>query len=346
MWRYAEVLPEAEPVSLGEGFTPLLPSREFPNVFIKDEGLNPTGSFKARGMSAAVTMAKAYGLKKLAAPSAGNAAGALAAYAAAAGLEAHIFMPRDAPLANRVECKIYGAQVTLVDGLISDCARMVGERKDKEGWFDVSTLKEPFRVEGKKTMGYEVVEQMGWQVPQGIIYPTGGGVGLIGMWKAFDEMEQLGWIGPERPQMVVVQSTGCAPIPKAWDEGKQAAEPWPNANTLAAGLRVPKAYGDYLILEILRKSGGVALAVTDEEIMDALRQWGRVEGIFAAPEGAAALAAYRKLHDSLFFEPDDTVVLFNTGSGLKYLDVIEGQKEPERPQPPASRQIGGIIGPY
>src|SRR5437016_5769779 len=239
MWRYAEVLPDAEPVSLGEGFTPMLPSREFPNVYIKDEGLNPTGSFKARGMSAAITMAKAYGLKKLVAPSAGNAGSALAAYAAAAGLEAHIFMPKDVPLANRVECETYGAHLTLVNGLISDCARMVGERKDREGWFDVSTLKEPFRVEGKKTMGYEVAEQLGWRLPQGIIYPTGGGVGLIGMWKAFDEMQQLGWIGSERPQMVVVQSSGCAPIPKAGDEGKTASEFWPEASTLAAGLRVP-----------------------------------------------------------------------------------------------------------
>ena len=240
----------------------MLPSREFPNVYIKDEGLNPTGSFKARGMSAAVTMAKAYGLKKLAAPSAGNAASALAAYAAAAGLEAHIFMPKDVPLANRVECESYGANVTLVDGLISDCARMVAERKEKEGWFDVSTLKEPFRVEGKKTMGYEVAEQLGWRMPQGIIYPTGGGVGLIGMWKAFEEMQDLGWIGAERPQMIAVQAAGCAPIAKAWDDAKPTAEFWPNAATLAAGLRVPKAYGDYLILDILKKSGGVALAVT------------------------------------------------------------------------------------
>ncbi|OLE56637.1 MAG: threonine synthase [Chloroflexi bacterium 13_1_20CM_2_59_7] len=344
MWRYAEVLPEAEPVSLGEGFTPMLPSREFPNVYIKDEGLNPTGSFKARGLSAAVTMAKAYGLKKLAIPSAGNAASALAAYAAAAGLEAHIFMPKDVPLANRVECESYGACVTLVDGLISDCARMVGELKEKEGWFDVSTLKEPFRVEGKKTMGYEVAEQLGWRVPHGIIYPTGGGVGLIGMWKAFEEMEQLGWIGSDRPKMVAVQSLGCAPIPKAWDEGKPSADFWPDAATLAAGLRVPKAYGDYLILDILKRSGGIALAVSDEEIMDALRHWARVEGIFAAPEGAAALAAYRRLRASGFFGADDTVVLFNTGSGLKYLDVIEGQKK--RKEPPASRRIGGIIGPY
>ena len=342
MWRYAEVLPETEPVTLGEGFTPMLPSREYANVYIKDERLNPTGSFKARGLSAAVTMARAYGLKKLAIPSAGNAASALAAYAAAAGLEAHIFMPKDVPLANRVECESYGAHVTFVDGLISDCARMVAERKDKEGWFDVSTLKEPFRVEGKKTMGYEVAEQLGWRLPQGIIYPTGGGVGLIGMWKAFDEMEKLGWIGSERPQMVCVQSSGCAPISKAWDEGKSTAEFWSNATTLAAGLRVPKAYGDYLILDILKKSGGIALVATDEEIMDALRHWARVEGIFAAPEGAAALAAYRKLRANKFFGPDDAVVLFNTGSGLKYLDVINAEKR----STPDSRHIGGIIGPY
>jgi threonine synthase len=346
LWRYAEVLPEVEPVSLGEGFTPMLPSREFPSVYIKDEGMNPTGSFKARGMSVAVAMAKSYGLKKLATPSAGNAGSALAAYAAAAGIEAHIFMPKDVPLANRVECEMYGANVTLVDGLISDCARMVAERKDREGWFDVSTLKEPFRVEGKKTMGYEVAEQLGWRMPQGIIYPTGGGVGLLGMWKAFEEMQDLGWIGAERPQMIAVQAAGCAPIAKAWDDAKPAAEFWPNAATQAAGLRVPKPYGDYLILDILKKSGGVALTVTDDEIMDAVRQWARVEGVFAAPEGAAALAAYRKLRDSTFFGPDDKVVLFNTGSGLKYLDVIESQKKIEQQFAPASRQIGGIIGPY
>src|ERR1700682_1346814 len=344
MWRYDAVLPYADPVSLGEGFTPMLPSREFPNVYIKDEGLNPTGSFKARGMSAAVTMARHYGLKKLAAPSAGNAGGALAAYAAAAGIEAHIFMPKDVPIANRMECDYYGAHVTLVDGLISDCARMVAERKEKEGWFDVSTLKEPFRVEGKKTMGYEVAEQLDWKLPQGIIYPTGGGVGLLGMWKAFDEMEALGWIGSGRPKMMVVQSAGCAPIVKAWDEGKPAADFWPDASTLASGLRVPKAYGDYLILEVLRKSSGIALAATDAEIMDAFRHWARVEGIFAAPEGAASLVAYRKLRARGFFSADDKVVLFNTGSGLKYLDVIESQKPTMKP--PAARQIGGIIGPY
>ena len=351
MWRYAEALPDATPVTLGEGFTPMLPSREFANVYIKDEGLNPTGSFKARGMSAAVTMARHYGLKKLAAPSAGNAGGALAAYAAAAGLEAYIFMPKDVPIANRMECDYYGAHVTLVDGLISDCGRMVAERKEKEGWFDVSTLKEPFRVEGKKTMGYEVAEQLGWKLPDAIIYPTGGGVGMIGTWKAFDEMEQLGWIGAERPgarpKMITVQAAGCAPIVKAWEEGKSSSEMWADASTFAAGLRVPKAYGDYLILDILKKSGGTALAASDEEILTATRRWASVEGVFAAPEGAASLVAYQKLRASGFLRAEDTVVLFNTGSAYKYLDMIEAQeKEKIRAVPPAARNIGGIIGPY
>src|SRR5208283_1379263 len=305
IWRYAEVLPELSageaPVTLGEGFTPMLPGREFANVFIKDEGLNPTGSFKARGMSAAVTMARHYGLKKLAAPSAGNAGGALAAYAAAAGIEAHIFVPKDVPLANRMECDYYGAHVTLVDGLISDCGRMVAERKDKEGWFDVSTLKEPFRVEGKKTMGYEVAEQMGWSLPDAILYPTGGGVGLIGMRKAFEEMEELGWIAKgKRPKMVCIQSDGCAPIPKALHEGRAASEPWPDAHTLAAGLRVPKAYGDFIILDIVRQSGGTAIAVSDDEIMEGVKELASVEGIFACPEGGAALAAYKQLLHSGF----------------------------------------------
>jgi threonine synthase len=350
MWRYDAVLPEAAPVSLGEGFTPMLRSREYPNVFIKDEGLNPTGSFKARGLSAAVTMARHFGLKKLAIPSAGNAAGALAAYAAASSMEAHIFMPKDVPMANRVECNYYGAHVTLVDGLISDCARKVAELKESEswkneGWFDVSTTKEPYRVEGKKTMGYEVAEQLGWKLPQGIIYPTGGGVGLLGMWKAFDEMEKLGFIGSERPNMIGVQSAGCAPIVKAWDEGRAESEMWPHASTLAAGLRVPKPYGDYLILDILKKSGGLALAATDSEILHATRHWAKVEGIFAAPEGAASLVAYQKLLASGFFSVDDTVVLFNTGSGLKYLDVLD-TKDAEAAPAPAARAIAGIIGPY
>jgi threonine synthase len=358
MWRYDAVLPDANPVSLGEGFTPMLPSREYPNVYIKDEGLNPTGSFKARGLSAAVTMARHFGLKKLAVPSAGNAAGALAAYSAAAGVEAHIFMPKDVPAANRIECDYYGAHVTLVEGLISDCAKKVAELKDsdswtKDGWFDVSTTKEPYRVEGKKTMGYEIAEQLGWRLPRGIIYPTGGGVGLLGMWKAFEEMEALGWIGPERPKMIVVQSAGCAPVIKAWDEGKQSVEVWSNAATLASGLRVPKPYGDYLILDILKKSNGTAVSATDEEILDATRHWSKVEGIFAAPEGAACLVAYLKLRANGFFKPEDTVVLFNTGTGLKYLDVLDTRvaagASPAKPSArtkPLSRQIGGIIGPY
>jgi len=357
MWRYAEVLPELsageKPVTLGEGFTPMLPSREFANVYIKDEGLNPTGSFKARGMSVAVTMAKHYGLKKLAAPSAGNAGGALAAYAAAAGIEAHIFMPKDVPMANRMECDYYGAHVTLVDGLISDCGRMVAERINEDrssgnndGWFDVSTLKEPFRVEGKKTMGYEVAEQLDWKLPQGIIYPTGGGVGMIGMWKAFDEMEELGWIGAERPKMITVQAAGCAPIVKAWEAGKKVSEMWADAATFAAGLRVPKAYGDYLILDILKKSQGAALAANDEEILAATRHWASVEGLFAAPEGAASLVAYQKLRASGFFRAEDKVVLFNTGSAYKYLDMIEAQEKKAWREPPTAGNIGGIIGPY
>ncbi len=345
LWRYCEVLPEVEPVSLGEGFTPLIPSREFPNVWIKDEGLNPTGSFKARGISVAIRVAKAFGLKKLAMPSAGNAASALAAYAARSGLEAHIFMPRDVPLANRIECEAYGAQVTLVNGLISDCARIVSERKEQEGWFDLSTLKEPYRVEGKKTMAYELFEQLSGKLPDAVIFPSGGGVGVIGMWKAFEEMEQLDWLpekkaGKQRPRMIVVQAAGCAPIVKAWDEGKTTVDAWPNASTVAAGLRVPRPYGDYLVLDILKQSLGTAVAVSDHEIKDAVLHWARTEGIFAAPEGAASLAAYRKLRANGSLSENDNVVLFNTGTGLKYLDVI-AQKET-----PAARQIGGIIGPY
>lgn len=349
MWRYADVLPGVAPVTLGEGFTPMLRSRIDPDVYIKDEGLNPTGSFKARGLCMAVTMAKHYGLKKLAIPSAGNAASALAAYCAAAGIEAHIFMPKDVPQANLVECRAYGAHVTLVNGLISDCGRMVAERKQEEGWFDISTLKEPFRIEGKKTMGYEVAEQLGWELPNAIIYPTGGGVGMIGMWKAFEEMEALGWTaGKKRPRMVVVQAAGCAPIPKAWDEHKSTSEAWTNASTVAAGLRVPKAYGDYILLDILKKSNGTAIAVSDEEIMQAVMEWARNEGVFAAPEGAAALVAYRKLLERGFFERGQKVVIFNTGSGLKYIDVVASylEKMGTSSAAPKSRAIGGIIQPY
>ncbi len=349
MWRYAGVLPAVDPVTLGEGLTPILPSRRHQNVFIKDEGLNPTGSFKARGLSMAVTMARHYGIKKVAIPSAGNAAGALAAYAAAAAIEAHIFMPQDVPQANLLECRAYGAKVTLVDGLIGDCARIINDRKQAEGWFDISTLKEPYRVEGKKTMGYEIAEQFSWELPDAIIYPCGGGVGLIGMWKAFSEMETLGWIGAKRPRMIAVQAAGCAPIVSAFQKGNEVSQPWQNAQTFASGLRVPKAYGDYLILDILRKSEGTAVAVSDDEMREALKSWAREEGLFAAPEGAASLAAYWKLSQQKVLRPTEKVVLFNTGNGLKYQDVLAksfGDGADARPRTPASRNIGGIIGPY
>lgn len=346
MWRYRDVLPDVKPVTLGEGFTPLLPSRTTPNVWIKDESLNPTGSFKARGLGMAVTMAKSFGITKLAIPSAGNAAGALAAYCAAAGLEAFIFMPKDVPIANLIECRSYGAHVELVDGLISDCGRIVGERKQKQGWFEISTLKEPFRVEGKKTMGYEVAEQLGWTLPDAIIYPTGGGVGMIGMWKAFDEMEQLGWIakGTKRPKMITVQAADCAPIVTAFESGEKVSQMCADAKTIASGLRVPKAYGDYIVLDILRKSGGAAVTATDQEMTDAVNEWARDEGVFAAPEGAASLVAYKKLLKSGFLRPEDKVVLFNTGSGLKYLDVLAPEAG-SRKSLPERRNMGGIIQP-
>jgi len=323
MWRYRAVLPEIEqPVTLGEGWTPMIRSRRYPNAYLKEEGANPTGSFKARGLAMAVTMARHYGLKKLAAPSAGNAAGALAAYAAAAGVEAHLFMPKDVPFANYLEAVVYGANVTLVDGLISDCGRLVAERKEKEGWFDVSTLKEPFRVEGKKTMGYELVEQLGWEYPEAVFYPTGGGVGLIGMWKAFAELEELGWVrAGKRPRMVAVQAAGCAPVVRAFEHGEGVSEMWRDAATFASGLRVPKPYGDYIMLEILRESGGLAVALPDEEILASLKDWARNEGIFLCPEGAAATAAYDRLLKMGYLKPENRVVLFNTGAGLKYTDV-------------------------
>ncbi len=322
LWRYRSVLPDVTPVTLGEGWTPMLHSRRYPGVYVKEEGANPTGSFKARGLALGVSMARHYGLKKLAVPSAGNAAGALAAYAAAAGIEANIFMPKDVPFANYVEATMYGAKVTLVDGLISDCGRMVAERKEKEGWFDISTLKEPFRIEGKKTMGYELVEQLGWEYPAAVFYPTGGGVGLIGMWKAFGELEELGWVKPgKRPKMIAVQSAGCAPVTKAFEQGDTASQMWNNAATFASGLRVPKPYGDYIMLEILRESGGVALSFSDEQILASLQDWAKNEGIFLSPEGATATVAYDHLLQTGFLKPEDRVVLFNTGAGLKYTDV-------------------------
>src|SRR5215212_11637022 len=332
LWRYREVLPlpsAVEPISLGEGGTPLLRVPKLgaelgvPNLYVKDESQNPTQSFKARGMSVAVSMAAHLGITRLAVPSAGNAGGALAAYAARAGMEAFVFMPSDTPKANIVECRELGAQVTLIDGLITDCGAEVGRRKEAEGWFDVSTLKEPYRVEGKKTLGYELAEQLDWELPDAIIYPTGGGTGLIGMWKAFDEMEQMGWIGSKRPRMVTVQSTTCAPIVRAFEEGKRFAEEFENAATVASGLRVPKAIGDFLILDAIRASGGTAIAVTDEELTKAVAEIGAATGIFCAPEGAACVPALRKLIADDEVSSGETVVLFNTGSGIKYLEAFE-----------------------
>ena len=334
MWRYAPVLPveRSSIISLGEGMTPLIETRRLgarlgaKDLWVKDEGMNPTGSFKARGLSCAVSMCVQLGVKKVAIPSAGNAAGAMAAYAAAAGIEAHIFMPRDVPQSNFIECSAAGARVTLVDGLISDCARMVGERKDAEGWFDVSTLKEPYRIEGKKTMGYEVAEQLSWELPDVIFYPCGGGVGLIGMWKAFDEMEALGWIGPlKRPKMIAVQAEGCAPIVKAFEEGKSKSEFFQNAHTVASGLRVPKALGDFLVLDAVRKSGGTAVSATDDEMIQAAVELASDEGIFVAPEGGACVAALKKLLANGFLRADERVVIYNTGSGLKYLEAYSGR---------------------
>jgi threonine synthase len=291
------------------------------HLYVKDEGLNPTGSFKARGMAAAVTRAKQLGAKTLAAPTAGNAGGALAAYAAAAGLAAVIVMPSDTPMANVMECRAFGAKVIQLDGLISDCGKYVAERKDREGWYDVSTLKEPYRVEGKKTMGYELWEQFGGKLPDVILYPTGGGVGLIGMCKAFDEMQEMGWIGAGRPRMVAVQAEGCAPIVKAWEAHRDNAEFFPNAATMASGLRVPGPLGDLLILRMLKQTKGTALTVSDEEMLEAGKELASEEGIFAAPEGAATVSAARKLALSGWIEPAETVVLFNTGTGYKYAEA-------------------------
>jgi threonine synthase len=331
LWRYREILPlqdDANLISLGEGFTPLLEAKTLARqvgvqrLLIKDEAQNPTGSFKDRGLSLAVSRAKELGVKKVAIPSAGNAGGSLSAYATRAGIEAHVFMPKDTPAANQIEAQQYGAHLTLVDGLINDCGRLIAERKAVEGWFDVSTLKEPYRVEGKKTMGYEIAEQLNWTLPDVIIYPTGGGTGLIGMWKAFQEMEQLGWIGSKRPRMVSVQASGCAPIVKAFKEGKETAEPWAQAETVASGLRVPLAVADFLMLRALRESNGTALSVSDDEMLAEIPHIGRAEGIFFCPEGAAGVAALRHLTEQKWIKTTDEVLIFNTASGLKYLDVI------------------------
>ena len=331
MWRYFEVMPvldEANVVTLGEGFTPIFKTNRLAtdtgcsSLFIKDEGLNPTASFKARGLGAAVSKAKELGITKLTMPSAGNAAGAMTAYAAKAGMEAYVFMPKDAPEANRVEVEISGANLELVDGYITDAGRISAQRAEELGLFDVSTLREPYRVEGKKTMGYEIAEQMGWTLPDVILYPTGGGTGIVGMWKAFSEMEAMGWIDGKRPKMFAVQSEGCAPIVRAFNEGTEFAEPWENPDTLAAGIRVPAAIGDYLILQSLRESGGGAITVSEDEILSDLRAVASLEGMFICPEGAAIVAALRKLLADGTLSPDESILLLNTGSGLKYLDMI------------------------
>jgi threonine synthase len=322
MWRYAELLPVVDSrhiVSLNESITPLLSTQRLAAslgleaLWVKDESRLPTGSFKARGLAMAVSKAKELGLLKLAIPSAGNAATALSSYAAQAGMEAHIFMPQDAPPFNRNTCKLAGANVTLIDGLITDAGKIVAERKEDEGWFDVSTLKEPYRVEGKKTMGLEIAEQFNWELPDVIIYPTGGGTGIVGMWKVFQELEAIGWIDEKRPRMISVQSTGCAPIVKAWQDGATEAEPWDNAQTTAAGLRVPQAVGDFLILDAIYQSDGAAIAVTDDEIQEALATLATHEGILACPEGAATVAGLSKLVAVGEIQPENRVVLFNTG---------------------------------
>jgi threonine synthase len=346
MWRYAPALPvraQTSIISLREGMTPLLQLRRTNGFWLKDEGLNPTGSFKARGLSCAISMCVELGIKAIAIPSAGNAASALAAYAAAAGIEAHIYMPADVPQANFIECKAYGAKVTLVDGLISDCGRIVAEKCKTEGWFDISTLKEPYRIEGKKTMGYELAEQTNWSLPDAVLYPAGGGVGMIGMWKAFAEMEALGWIGSKRPKMIAVQAEGCQPIVRAFEQGAEASQFWEGASTVAAGLRVPKALGDRLTLAAVRQSGGTAIAVSDRELMDAGIRLASNEGIFAAPEGAACVAAAERLVRDGFLKPDDQVVIYNTGSGLKYLEAYSVRFP--RTAAGETDKLGGLITP-
>lgn len=332
LWRYFEMLPVSNrkyQLSLGEGFTPLIKAENLgseinmTNIYIKEEGVNPTASFKARGLCMAVSKAFEFGIKEVSIPSAGNAAGAVSAYAALAGMKSFVFMPKDVPEPFIAECKALDAEVTLVNGLITDCGKLAAEGVKKFNRFDVSTLKEPYRIEGKKTMGYEIAEQFNWVLPDVIIYPTGGGTGLVGMWKAFDEMENLGWIGSKRPRMISVQSNGCAPVVKAFEEGKEFAEMWTGAKTVADGLRVPAAIGDFLILRAIRESKGTAVSVTDYELIESAKQIGRTSGIFASPEGGAALAALKKLKDSGTIKENDVVVLFNTGSGHKYMHLFK-----------------------
>jgi len=351
MWRYREVLPVEHPadiVTLGEGMTPLLPLANvgrrlgLRHVFVKDEGVNPTGSFKARGLSAAVSKAKALGIHAAALPSAGNAAAAAAAYCARAGMDLYVVMPADAPLANQAECAVYGAHAYVINGLINDAGRALRERSREQGWFDMSTLKEPYRVEGKKTLGYELAEQFGWSLPDLVIYPTGGGTGIVGMWKAFEEMQALGWIGSRRPRMAIVQAAGCAPVVEAYRKGWERAEPWRDARTIAAGLRVPDAIGDYLILRAVRESGGTAHTVSDEEILADMHELARLEGVFACPEGAATYAALKAMVREGQVAADERIVLFNTGAGLKHVNLIH----PELPAFESARlpAVGGGRG--
>ena len=332
MWRYRELMPVfdgEEPITLGEGFTPLVHAKRLgasiglDRLYIKDESLNPTNSFKARGQSAAITRAKYIGAKTIALPTAGNAGNAASAYSAAAGLACEVFIPKDAKKPFVDECRLYGANVTLVDGLITDAGRLAAEKGGPLGWYDVSTLKEPYRIEGKKTMGYELAEQMDWRWPDWIIYPTGGGTGMVGMWKAFDEIERIGWVKPhKRPKMVTVQADNCAPIVRAFQQGTEKAQPWEKASTIADGLRVPRAIGDFLILRAIRESGGTALSVPDSTMVAGMLAIGKYEGISAAPEGGAALEAIKRLAANGSIKPTETVVLFNTGGALKYLDVL------------------------
>lgn len=332
MWRYREVLPVIDDeyiVTFDEGGTPLLPSNVigaelgYPNLFFKDETVNPTGSFKARGLAMAVSRAKELGVEKLIIPTAGNAGSAVAAYSARAGIQSLIIMPEDVPAPFLVDCQFHGAEIELVKGSIKDCGIRAAERAAVEGWFSAATLKEPYRIEGKKTMGYELAEHFNFTLPEVIIYPTGGGTGLIGMWKAFDEMERMGWIGSSRPKMVAVQAEGCAPIPKAFEEGKDHADEWIDPDTLAAGLRVPSAIGDFLMLKAVRESNGCAVAVSDEEIISDTHELAAKEGIFSSPEGGAALACLRKLKKRGIVESSDNIVIFITGSGYKYIDILE-----------------------
>jgi threonine synthase len=351
MWRYDPVLPagRADAISLGEGWTPLLRAPALGaaigahDIWLKDEGQNPTASFKARGMSVAVSVAKKLGATRLAAPSAGNAGGALAAYAAAAGVEAHIAMPADVPQANYLECKAAGAHVTLVNGLIGECGRMITERSRAAGWFEVGTLREPYRIEGKKTMGYELAEQFDWELPDAILCPCGGGVGLIGIWKAFAELEELGWIGAKRPKMIAVQAAGCAPIVRAFAANTLRSETWQNPHTVASGLRVPKALGDFLALQAIRESGGTAVAIDDADMLDAGLELASREGFFVAPEGGACVAAARELIASGFLKRDDRIVVLNTGSGLKYLEAYGTRFT--RTIASEADKLGGLITP-